>query len=233
MGSDTESTLAAARIQSRATVVAALLGCIGMIVAAFIGTAVGRNQGREQLRDDLEAKDAGIVQRDARIRQLSNDNAALRQRIAQLEKSGDTANNVGAADTDDAIYGGAIVGKGQEQGFTVRFYGCRRLSHDVKCYFDVTNTKAERKFQLTGYPDDARYSRAFDDHGQQHTASSTEVSGSRDAVAIPDGLTLRASIVFNTVPLSTQRFADLKFVFDYDYNLYTVDFRDIPLHSAS
>src|SRR5207244_3282244 len=106
----------------------------------------------------------------------------------------------------------AVIGRQQEQGFDIRFYGCRRASNAVKCYFDITNTKAERSFQLAGYPGDTRYSRVYDDHGQQHTANTPEVSGvTNNEVTIPEGVTVRASLVFQTIPASTKTLSVLKF----------------------
>jgi|ERR1043165_2208691 hypothetical protein len=226
MTSGDETAQVVARIQSRATMISALLGCIGVIVAAWIGAAVGRNQGREESKQKVTSQDAQIAQRDDRIAQLTAENDSLKRRIGQTMPT----SNASAGDNDeDKIYKGTVIAQRQEQGFSIKFYGCRRGSNAVKCYFDVTNTMAERKFQLAGYPGDQRYSRAYDDHGQQHTANTPEVSGATQEVTIPDGLTVRASLVFATVPANVQQFTDLKVVFFYAYKEYAVDFRDIKL----
>jgi hypothetical protein len=163
-----------------------------------------------------------LVQRDAEA-------ADLKQR---LQGAGGGSGKIvfSEPDAEDVIYGKPPIGQREAQGFKVRFYGCQRESGTVKCYFDVTNTKAERKFTLAGYPGDDRYSRAYDDHGQQHTANVPVVSGAGNETTIPDGVTVRASLVFASVPASTNKFVALKFVFDYAYNEYTVDFRDVVVN---
>jgi hypothetical protein len=220
MTSDNDTARDVARIQSRATTISALLGFFGVIVAALIGTAVGKSQGRQESRQTVSTQEGQIAQ-------LQSENEGLKRQLAQPPNSKTPITATDAGSDDDSVYGGALVAQKEEQGFVIKFFGCRRTSSAVKCYFAITNTKAERKFQLAGYPQDLRYSRAYDDHGEQHTANTPEVSGSTGEVTIPDGLTVRASLVFATVPAPVHRFTDLKFVFFYTNNQYAVDFRDI------
>lgn len=229
MASDNDTARDVARIQSRATTISALLGCFGVVAAALIGSAVGKKSGRAEQAQTVTAQDAQIAQLDNQIVQLKAQNETLKRQLAQTDTSSTSRTTTTGESDDDAVYGGAVVAQRQEQGFVIKFYGCRRSSSGVKCYFSVTNTKAEREFQLAGYPGDQRYSRAYDDHGEQHTANTPEVSGSTEKVTIPDGLTVRASLLFATVPAAVHRFADLKFVFFYDYNQYAVDFRDVTI----
>jgi hypothetical protein len=204
------------------------LGAIATLVAALIGAWATmhartqvievKNEQRVTLEEVARLRDQ-LAQRDAEIARLKR---------GPVAGTGTTDTDV--TDSDDAVYAKGARAQHTEQGFNIRFYGCRRATNTVKCYFDVVNTQAERKFELEGYPGDDRYSRAFDDHGQQHTANVPEFAGlSSQQTTIPERLPVRAALVFATVPSSVTIFRDLKFVFGYNYELYTVDFRDVTI----
>lgn len=67
-----------ARVQSRATIWAALIGSAGVVLAAWIGVHLGRNQGQEQGQDKLNEVHNQVDLRDREI-------AALRLRLSTYD----------------------------------------------------------------------------------------------------------------------------------------------------
>lgn len=165
----------------------------------------------------------------------------LRDATAQIEllRSGnettDTAGTTeatanGGSTSAANLYASNPIATNEAQNFDIRLYRCRREGGAVRCYFAVTNKQAERALQIAGYPGDNRYSRAYDDQGQLHTAEIPEISGvTGNEVSMPEGVTLRVVLTFKTVPSSVRQFSVVKFVFHHAYNTHSADFRDITI----
>ena len=70
MSGDPDSAREVARTNFRATLIAALIGCVGVIVAAWVGAAVGLSRGRHQAERTATQQDVEIAQKDQQIARL-------------------------------------------------------------------------------------------------------------------------------------------------------------------
>lgn len=209
-----------ALIAAFATVLAAVILASGGVIAA------GRRD-RAELREEISILQATLS---SKTKQISVLEQKLRVAGSLVLDAGATV--VPSTSTPDGVpppVARTLIGRQQEQGFDIGFYGCYRAAGAVRCQFDVTNTKAERYFRVLA-DTDQRDSRGYDDQGQQLLATSAEIPGADHAgLTIPDGVTVNASVTFTTVPASTTTFVVLKFVFTYEYNRYSVEFRNVNL----
>lgn len=210
-----------ALIAAFATVLAAVILALGGIIAAG-------KRDRAELREEISTLQASLNDKTKQI-------SVLEQKLRVAESASDSPSSavVPTAAAGDPIPPPSVVrtliGKQQEQGFDIAFYGCRRAAGVVRCEFEVTNTKAERYFRVQA-DTDQRDSRGYDENGQQLLATSAEIPGAYHAgLTIPDGVTVRASVTFTTVPASTTKFVVLKFVFMYEHDRYSVEFRNVEL----
>ena len=205
----------------------AWIGAIATLLAAVIG-AWATLHARAQV-SEVKHEQKSTLEEVARLREEVTQRDKVISDLERRLKGTTTA--VDDVSDEDAIYDHAPRAQGQEQGFEIKLYACRRNSAAVNCYFDVKNLRADRKFQIAGYPGDNRYSRGYDDHGQLHTAEVPEISGSEngDVVTIPEGVTLRATLTFKSVTTSRKTFSDLAFVFFYEYETYAVHFRNVAI----
>jgi hypothetical protein len=165
-------------------------------------------------------------QRDAAQKELDEAKAKLAALTTHTDTT--TTDPDPAPERTQDIYSNPPIATKTEQGFEIKLFGCPREGGAVRCYFSVTNTRAERTLQIAGYPGDQRYSRAYDDRGQLHTTEIPEISGIGDTeMTLPENVTLRASLTFKSVPGAVQSFRVLKFVFHYAYNTYDADFTNV------
>jgi hypothetical protein len=199
----------------------AFITAAATIIAALI-SVYGVQKHEQTVADDRVAQVQ--QQLDATRKELRNANAKL----AAVTTDTTTTEPVPAPEPTQDIYSKTPIATKTQQGFEIKLFGCPREGGAVRCYFSVTNRRAERRLQIAGYPGDQRYSRAFDDQGQLHTTEVPEILGISDTeVTLPENVTLRASLTFKSVPNAVRGFAVLKFVFHYAYNTYEADFPDV------
>jgi TolA-binding protein len=84
------NSLQSARAQSRATIWAALIGCVGVIAAAWIGLGVGRSQGKDKGEGTIIALQQEISKRDAESTELQEKLRTQQKELEEIRRNADS-----------------------------------------------------------------------------------------------------------------------------------------------
>src|ERR1044072_2728129 len=151
--SDSES-FRSAKISSRAAIWSALIGSTGVIVAAWIGLGVGRNQSEDKITE-LRRE---LGQRNAEVEALRGDLQAQKEALDQIRKELEMARPRGGTSASNPVPDeasrpepgperGAQVDTGE--GITFALNWCRRNGNRVKCDLTVTSNE-DKEMMLFG-----------------------------------------------------------------------------------
>lgn len=221
MAETTDSARDVARTNFKATVISALLGCVGVIAAAFIGKSVGRTQGRAEVQQTMTQQDVQLEQRDKQIAQLQADLKSCRQ--AQLVANTGTAS--GTAATTNPASAWREPQQNEEFSFTLK--SCSRSGDKVACSFTVVATHRDRDLHIFGN------SRIVDQEGKQQLASSIALAGSDHKVDrytgisedLVRGVPVSGGVTFDGVDTRQSSLPLIEFVVSGG----NVQFRNVPV----
>jgi pyrimidine deaminase RibD-like protein len=163
MSGDTDSAREVAKTHFRATLIAALIGCVGVIVAAWVGAAVGRTRGRNEAERTVTQQDVEIAQRDKQIAKLQ---AEVQQLRNQLQTAGGVPTTTG--NTDDA---GGWRNPQHNEELTFTLKNCSRNGQTVNCSFTLVADQRDYQVYLWGS------SRLVNKEGTQRLASAISIAG--------------------------------------------------------
>jgi hypothetical protein len=208
-----------ARTNFRATVIAALLGCVGLVAAAWIGAAVGRTRAQDTAKNTVEQRDTQLAERDKIIAQLKAENQTLRQQIDASAGGGVVNTTTQKNPTSPATQ------HNEEFAFTLQ--GCSRKGEAVSCAFSVIAEHRDRGVYLWGT------SRLIDSGGKQWLASSIALAGNSHRVdrysSVSEDLVrsipVAGSITFEGIPLD-EKSAPVIEIISSEGN---VQFRNVPV----
>lgn len=213
-----------ARINFRGTVISALLACAGIVLAAWIGSNVGRNRAQNEAKTAEAQQDTELAAKDKLIAQLRAENQALRQQLASTTSAG--------AVGGDPITGNAATSSDKTQhneAFAFTLQSCSHRGESVKCAFTVVAEHRDRRVILWGS------SRLIDDAGKELLATSISLAGNDSHVdrysAVENdlvrGIAISGTITFEGASATLKTAPVIEFVAS-DGN---VQFRSVPLVS--
>ncbi len=154
-----------ARTNLKATVVSALLGCAGVVLAAWIGTTVGRNRAQDAAKTTEARQDTQLADKDKLIAQLRSENQGLRQQLASSSGGVVGGGPVPANATSPA----QNTQRNEEFEFTLQ--RCIHQRDSVNCTFTVVAEHRDNRVILWGS------SRLIDDAGKEWLASAISLAG--------------------------------------------------------
>jgi cell division protein FtsB len=223
MSNDSETAQAVARTHSRATIVSALLGFIGVVAAAWIGSEVGRTKGQ---KIEAENQSAEIAERDRQITQLKQQVNSLQAHVDQLS-DGKKASGIIPSTTINTDQSQSWQEPQSAEGYTVRLKSCSRRSTSVRCLFTVSADERDHRLLLWGR------SRLVDSFGQDHLAAALSFGASEMRVNrygsvynnLVRGVPVNGTVVFEGIPGDQMNGALIELVF----SALHAQFRDVPL----
>jgi hypothetical protein len=215
MSTDHETAKHVANTNFRATVISGLLGCFGVIVAAWIGVTVGKQAERKQNERQDVGKDVQIAQQDAEITRLKAQISALQKQLNNPGRGGEVVGSELWRDPQSA------------NGFTFKLQQCARRGETVTCDFTVVADQKDDRLYVWAK------SRLFDSTGSDHLASSIFIGGNGEKVShygaithdLVRGIPVRARVTFEGVPTTQVGVPLLELALSGD----NVQFRDVPL----
>ena len=223
MSSEFNAATEVARTNFRATVISAVLGCIGVVLAALIGTAVGRNRGEDTAKNTVEQQQAQLVERDKQIAQLRGENKRLREQLAAVSGGGAGGTQPAPADTTQTT---AWREPQHNEEFAFALQSCSRKGDSITCAFTVVAEHRDRQVYVWGQ------SRLIDTEGKQWLATAISLAGSSHRVdqytsvseELVRGVPVAGTVTFGGYP-STQTSAPLLEIVASEGN---VQFRSVP-----
>lgn len=149
-------------LQPTATVVAAVIGLVGTIAAAWIGIEVGRSSKENQaagLTEELQASQAQAAQLTRTIEDKNSEIASLRAKQSDLERQlaslrshqKDVTPPRPAPEGDDPQPPGTPVFNPHQtaDGFDFAYKRCASDGADLRCVILVTNRREVRKIMIS------------------------------------------------------------------------------------
>jgi len=143
--------MSSAKVQSRATIWSALIGSAGVVLAAWIGVNVGRNQGQDKLEKVLEIRDREVA---ALKHDLATQGAALAKLQDQLQAAqgrAKTDSSVVQVNSKPGVHAEPVSEPNEKLVSNYRFElrGCRAEGSNIVCSFFITNLEGDRDFELS------------------------------------------------------------------------------------
>lgn len=217
MGLDTDAAREVAKTNFKATVLSAALGCIGVILAAWIGAGVGRSQGRAEVKHEVTQQDAQLADRDKQIAQLRSDLQALRQQ---------PPSSPGEPLLHPLNASQAWRDPQHTEYFTITLKSCSRKSETIDCEFSIVADQRDSRAQLWGR------SRLIDRDGKQWLARGISLAGRNHRMDQQDfvsedlvrGIAVSGAISFEGLPTDQTSAPVIEFVMTGA----RVQFRDVP-----
>jgi hypothetical protein len=204
------------RHQSRATIWAALIGSLGVIIAAWIGVSVGQGRGEEQ----VESLRKELVQRDAVIAELRQEVASIQDgrkkpsdpsetRIAGPSGQQGSSFTPSAAQPSTEPVQTSTQPPPTQQGpirevttqeFKFKFDGCTRSSSNVRCELLVEDLVGDRDFKIDS-------GEIRDNNGHAYQAKRFYLGAESGPFhvhsTLPPGIATRAALEFESVRAGT------------------------------
>ncbi len=221
MTDDVNSAREVARTNLKATVISALLGCAGVVLAAWIGSTVGRSRAQDAAKTTEARQDTQLAEKDKVIAQLRSENQGLRQQLASL--------SAGAVD------GGPIPGNAttpaqnmqHNEEFSFTLQRCSHRGESVNCTFTVVAERRDNRVILWGS------SRLIDDAGKEWLASAISLAGRDHHVErytavdndLVRGVIISGTITFEGAPATLKATPLIEFVASGG----NVQFRGVPI----
>lgn len=240
-------------LQSRAIILAALIGVGGAIAAALVGREWGERRAEgdtsrlevriEQQERALQAMQERVSAKDATIQSLTQQLHS--QRVSGATPIGATSPATNgatavapspaaavepAADSQPPTLSEAQAPTESNGGLEVTLLGCTATGTAVTCGMRVTNTRPDRQIRLWA----ERGSRIIDQDGNERRASAASIGTNRMTFFrsdndLAEATPTRASLYFENVPSSARKAALLQVTFAEGQASFDVKFREVPI----
>jgi hypothetical protein len=204
MTAGTTDNNSSGRHQSRATLLAGVIGAVGTIVGAIIG----HHRGEEQSADTLVALERQL--KDSGANAVAELRTALNRetkRIQVLEQQLSVAR--GASPEDVGAIGSARSGVQRDLDFDFELVSCEASGSVIGCDMRVKNLIGQRRLVIH-----SASTQLLSDRGDEYRPSRVRLGrevGAYDAGAsIPGGATISARLEFGPVAPGTARFQTLQ-----------------------
>jgi hypothetical protein len=216
--SDSES-FRSAKVQSRATIWAAIIGSIGVVAAACIGLGVGRNQGEDQiaaLREELRQRNAEIE--------------ALRGELQSEKATPEQTRKPGTSQEDTQA--GSSAGGGESSNLHAHIgdveFRIDRVQHtgqELQIWLIATNEGANLETGIHFH------SSVTDASGNEHRQSARMAGGKRGgadwfSLTFPHRVPTRFGLAFDSVQPTTD---SIPYMYIRLRDLGEIEFRQIPV----
>lgn len=185
---------------SRATVIAAVIGAVGVIAAALIG----HRAGQERSSTSLETMERQLNQSSATIAELRNALNIETRKVADLTKQLERACGNEVA-TENASTPTSQV----EHEFRYDLKGCTLSGSKVTCELLIRNLGAERRLEIK-----RDLTRLLSDAGDEYVATRLKLGADVSAfiadATIPANSSMSAQLLFDSVRPNTTAFQWLR-----------------------
>jgi hypothetical protein len=230
------------RHQARAIIIAAAIGVVGSIAAAYLGREAGQRDARDDTRR-LEARFEEVQRetrnKDEQLAQAVREIGELRQtlsqksrvvvptRLPQIDSSPDSESTVSTVAETPTPDPSQPLATAKEQGFQFDMMGCQDDGSSIRCDVVVTNQRPDRWIWISSGRDPGTY--VVDAGGHTCTANDSSFTWG----TLVEGVPIRATFDFQRCSAdgTTLKYVQIGFKLGNPAfnSSFKVPFHDVPL----